>query len=421
MNRERKSILMLLLVSFIAAFVTIPKVRAATINVNSGMTTAQINSAIAGAGSGDVVQFAAGTYSLTASLVASVAGVTLQGDVANPENVIIDAGTIPANSGPKPPDRDRDAFQVAANDVTIKGFKIINAWDLMTGAGDGWQNNGITVGGDITLIDWLEPYNEPILIDGGTFSNNIIENCSNGIYLAMSKNVVVSDNIIRYSSTYVRADAGVAIINWNTKAWGAGNWQDPTNNVIENNVLEYNDRTGICLGAWDPDMFTVSGTVIRGNIIQHNLRRGIDLMYITGPLLITKNDICSNGAEGIRVLCNVSGVEAHCNNIYGNTNFGVNVYDLATASLDATNNWWGSPTGPQHSSNPGGNGDVVTDNVDFESWAKWTPPCAPRPVGGEWVPINKFELLSPWIGLASLITVATVSLVCVKRRKKQQN
>jgi len=42
-------------------------------------------------------------------------------------------------------------------------------------------------------------------------------------------------------------------------------------------------------------------------------------------------------------------------------------------------------------------------------------------VGGEWVAINKFELLAPWIGLASLITVATASIVYVKHKKKQQN
>ena len=43
-------------------------------------------------------------------------------------------------------------------------------------------------------------------------------------------------------------------------------------------------------------------------------------------------------------------------------------------------------------------------------------------VSGVWVPINKFELLAPWIGLASLVIVAavTVSVGYVKRRKKKQ-
>lgn len=42
----------------------------------------------------------------------------------------------------------------------------------------------------------------------------------------------------------------------------------------------------------------------------------------------------------------------------------------------------------------------------------------PPPVGGHWLPINKSVLLAPWITLASLITVATTSIVYVKHRKK---
>ena len=45
----------------------------------------------------------------------------------------------------------------------------------------------------------------------------------------------------------------------------------------------------------------------------------------------------------------------------------------------------------------------------------------PPPVGGIWVPTNKTELLAPWITLASLLTVAAISAVYVKNRKKKQN
>lgn len=40
------------------------------------------------------------------------------------------------------------------------------------------------------------------------------------------------------------------------------------------------------------------------------------------------------------------------------------------------------------------------------------------PVGGFWIRVNKTELLAPWITLASLITVGTVSIIYVKHRKK---
>jgi len=42
------------------------------------------------------------------------------------------------------------------------------------------------------------------------------------------------------------------------------------------------------------------------------------------------------------------------------------------------------------------------------------------PVGGVWIPINKFELLAPWIGLVSVIaSTVAASVVYVKRRKKE--
>jgi len=50
-----------------------------------------------------------------------------------------------------------------------------------------------------------------------------------------------------------------------------------------------------------------------------------------------------------------------------------------------------------------------------------SPPPSPTAVGGVWIPIDKLELLAPWISIASLITLATMCIACVKYRKKQQN
>jgi len=52
---------------------------------------------------------------------------------------------------------------------------------------------------------------------------------------------------------------------------------------------------------------------------------------------------------------------------------------------------------------------------------QFAPLAPPVPVGGVWVPINKTELLAPWISLASLITAAIASVVYVKHKKKQKN
>lgn len=43
----------------------------------------------------------------------------------------------------------------------------------------------------------------------------------------------------------------------------------------------------------------------------------------------------------------------------------------------------------------------------------------PNPVGGIWIPVNKLELLAPYIGIALAISITTlVTIVFVKRRKK---
>jgi hypothetical protein len=41
------------------------------------------------------------------------------------------------------------------------------------------------------------------------------------------------------------------------------------------------------------------------------------------------------------------------------------------------------------------------------------------PVGGEWVPINRLQLVAPWISLISLMTVLTMSFVYVRRKRRQ--
>ncbi len=63
-------------------------------------------------------------------------------------------------------------------------------------------------------------------------------------------------------------------------------------------------------------------------------------------------------------------VIVHNNLIFGNT-LGFDASTL-TAPVDATNNWWGDCTGPNHATNPGGLGNAVTNNVSFMPW--WCNP-----------------------------------------------
>ncbi|MGB6873095.1 MAG: CFI-box-CTERM domain-containing protein [Dehalococcoidia bacterium] len=77
---------------------------------------------------------------------------------------------------------------------------------------------------------------------------------------------------------------------------------------------------------------------------------------------IQGSTISDNVDTGIWV-CDDSILEAHFNNIVGN-NYGV--WNDGSETLDATYNWWGDASGP--SDYGPGEGDYVSDNVDFEPW-----------------------------------------------------
>jgi len=61
---------------------------------------------------------------------------------------------------------------------------------------------------------------------------------------------------------------------------------------------------------------------------------------------------------------------------------------------------------------------AVTTLTSSETDNTWDAGMHEAPVGGLWVPINKFELLAPWIILTSLMTVSAVSIVYAKHRKR---
>jgi parallel beta-helix repeat protein len=70
----------------------------------------------------------------------------------------------------------------------------------------------------------------------------------------------------------------------------------------------------------------------------------------------------------------------------------------------------------------GGTSRIKTIYLHGTTWTGvyvLTSPPTP-PVGGEWVPINKLQLLAPYISLISLMAILTTGFVYV-RRKRQQN
>jgi hypothetical protein len=71
--------------------------------------------------------------------------------------------------------------------------------------------------------------------------------------------------------------------------------------------------------------------------------------------------IAANSGNGVRFEGGFP-LTINQSNIYSNTGFGVNNLD-SSQTINAQNNWWGDPDGPE-----GDSGDGVSDNVDFSNW-----------------------------------------------------
>jgi hypothetical protein len=119
--------------------------------------------------------------------------------------------------------------------------------------------------------------------------------------------------------------------------------------------IAYVDSTGRIMG------LTVE------NVIGNSSGVGVAITgYVsTSAVEMTGDTISNNSNVGIFVIN--STLEAHFNNIVGNTNLGA--YNYGGGTVNATKNWWGYASGPYHPiANPGGMGNAVSNNVDFAPW-----------------------------------------------------
>lgn len=93
-------------------------------------------------------------------------------------------------------------------------------------------------------------------------------------------------------------------------------------------------------------------TEIEGNQILNNLTRGIAVTLQLGE---TTNPNTNIRAKHNSIVGNATGLEVE-----------TGAYDVTGANrfLDATENWWGSSTGPTYVLNPLGTGDAVFDPDD---------------------------------------------------------
>jgi len=147
---------------------------------------------------------------------------------------------------------------------------------------------------------------------------------------------------------------------------------------------EYEEEMGIEDGRLSTVMMT-GCTIFDNNI-------GISV-YDNGDLIANFSNIAGNDILGVHnsgqvemthciISNNKNGIHvgeggdlvANFNNIVGNDDFGICKEN--PPSVDATDNWWGDASGPYNeSTNPDGQGNAVSDNVNFAPWLtqEWSP------------------------------------------------
>ncbi|MCL4302200.1 MAG: right-handed parallel beta-helix repeat-containing protein [Anaerolineae bacterium] len=145
--------------------------------------------------------------------------------------------------------------------------------------------------------------------------------------------------------------------------WNAGfdinlKGQETYQNLIFNNMVVTNNGLGVANGAgflikarddgatYGAHPATLDNVQINNSIFSGNTRA------------IRFGEPDKNNAGPTHVVLASSAITA---NTYG-------LINTAQATVTATLNWWGSQTGPTHSSNPGGMGNSVSENITFTPW-----------------------------------------------------
>jgi hypothetical protein len=91
---------------------------------------------------------------------------------------------------------------------------------------------------------------------------------------------------------------------------------------------------------------------------------GLNFKTLSGGSVACFNVLAANNYA---IKCNSCFASIFSNNIYDSTSYGL-YNETPSIVVGAINNWWGHSSGPTHVGNPGGQGDVVSDGVDYSDW-----------------------------------------------------
>ncbi len=375
---------------------------------------------------GDTIEVDAGTYDLTSRIEVNKA-VSIVGDVTTPANVVVNAPTAGGTQHGQ-----NSVFMILSSDVTVRGFRIQGALHTGAAQNAGIyvddprfvSNPGLS---NITISN-NEATNNGFGIVVQNIKNSTISN--NKVY--SSKKVAGKESesgvgIVAYgraedsnhtydltidnNQVYANETEGIRVDV--TSDVGSSPWVNDLDITISNNTVYSNGSTvggadkylGIKSAGWSKGV-TVADNEIYGHamgaaptntnqssgiwiaasnnwqIIRNNIHdntNGIFFAFSTfdpgsGSHTITDNNIHANIRgisidDGSEAVANNNGIYSNDSTAFSGIGFApYGVINSGSTAFNAMENWWSSATGPTHTSNIGGTGDKVSDNVNYSPW-----------------------------------------------------
>ncbi|MFP3898155.1 MAG: nitrous oxide reductase family maturation protein NosD [Dehalococcoidia bacterium] len=345
-----------------------------------------IQDAVDAASSGDTIMVAAGTYAgaiigKQVSIVGDAgggsvisSGVLYKASASLTTAFRLDAGadgteirnfTINCNAGSS---FYFGVFGRGVDDVVVDGLTITDAVQGITNwGGSGWEitNNEMTgvvatSGGGIGIFLGATPPSYR-MCNGNLVANNDIQTVATAAFTTPGITVALDVRYGAYSD-----------LDWSE--------QLSYNSIIDNTVTGNGNtnQVGVEIGViglgGDSAKIAATMGLIHDNYVMGNTIDDVDLglyFYVVEDLTATCNEVKNSATHGVSIWDDFTG-SIHFNSIHGNA-YGL-YNDVSTRTIDAEDNWWGDASGPYNAtSNPGGGGDEVSDNVDFTPWLGTLP------------------------------------------------
>jgi len=272
----------------------------------------KIQDAIDAAGDGDTIRVWEGTYN---------------------ENVVVDKPVNLVGNGSEVTTIDGrgsgNVVEITADWCNTSGFRV-------QGSGAGFWDAGIYVDRSIH----------------NTISDNTCSNNANGIYLYWDSNYcTVENNTIENNKCGISIQtSSYCIIKNNTCSNNeAGIFLYSSRYcTLTNNRCSANNKDGDGVYNYDIRLYNSRDCTIERSICSANNDYGIYLEY-SSTCAVTNSTITDNRV-GIYLEESSRDNTAHFNNIYSNTESGINASDNNGYTINATDNWWGDTSGPYHPS-----------------------------------------------------------------------